>query len=79
MENELLEKPRSLAARVAFPTYMLVAIPYLVWRIGTVANWGEWYFWPLVANEMLSVAVTLLYLGTARRIAVPRSRHASGR
>ena len=71
MGNQLLEKRRNLAARVAFPAYMLVAIPYLVWRVETVAAWGEWYFWPLVASEALSVIVTLLYLGTARRISVP--------
>ena len=79
MQNELVEKRRSFAARAAFPAYMLVAIPYLVWRIETVATWGEWYFWLLVAGEALSVSVTLLYLGTARRISVPVFRPAPTR
>lgn len=77
MQNQLLEKKRNWAARVAFPVYMLVAIPYLVWRIWTVYFWGEWYFWPLVASEFLSVVLTLFYLGTARKISVPVFRHPS--
>lgn len=71
MENQLLEKKRSLAQRSAFPVYMLVAIPYIVWRIRTTLLWGEWYFWFLLACEVLSVAFTLMYLGTARRMSVP--------
>lgn len=77
MQNELLEKKRSLAARIAFPAYMLVAIPYLVWRAWTVYFWGQWYFWPLLASELLSVALTLLYLGTARKISIPIFKTAS--
>ncbi len=71
MENELVERKRNWAARVAFPLYMLVAIPYIVWRLWTVHYWGEWYFWPLALSECLSVALTLLYLGTARKISIP--------
>lgn len=71
MENQLVKKQRSPAVRAAFPLYLLVATSYLTWRITTTYSWGEWYFWLLIACESLSVALTLLYLGTARTLAVP--------
>jgi cellulose synthase (UDP-forming) len=42
----------------------------------TTIEWGSWFFLPLVLSEAFSVVVTLLYFGTARRIAVPIFRPA---
>jgi cellulose synthase/poly-beta-1,6-N-acetylglucosamine synthase-like glycosyltransferase len=72
--NEFTEQPRSLPARLTFPVYVLVMIPYLAWRIEITYRFGEWYFWPLLASEMLSIALMLSHLVTCGRIRVPVAR-----
>ncbi|MDR0779451.1 MAG: glycosyltransferase, partial [Pseudomonadales bacterium] len=69
--NEFTEKPRSLLARFAFPAYVLVAIPYIAWRIEITYRFGAWYFWLLLASEILSIMLMLFHLATCGRIWIP--------
>lgn len=77
MENQLVELPRSRFLRLVLPLYLLVALPYVGWRLAVTLQWGAWYLWLLLGVEMLSIAMTVLYLFTAERVHVPVFRPAA--
>lgn len=76
MENELLEKRRSWIFKLILPSYLVVAAVYLTWRTWLTLGWDGWYIWPLLLSEGFSIFVTILYLTTSRRLAVPVFRAA---
>jgi len=59
-----------------FYLYLVLAAPYLVWRL-SIVNWGAW-FGPIVyLAEFYGVITTLLFLWMARRMFYPVFRQAA--
>jgi cellulose synthase (UDP-forming) len=57
--------------RVVLPLYLLMAASYIVWRFMTASEWHVWYSYVLLSAELYSIAFTISFIFTTRRILEP--------
>ncbi|MDB5182602.1 MAG: hypothetical protein JWO47_386 [Candidatus Saccharibacteria bacterium] len=61
----------SRVLKAVLPLYLLMATSYLVWRFTTVSSWHVWYSYVLLSAELYSIAFTISFIFTTRRILDP--------
>ncbi|MBA2452708.1 MAG: glycosyltransferase [Chloroflexia bacterium] len=66
-----VEEPASWWITPLLPLYVLLAIPYIVWRVEISISQHLWYTVPLFIVEMFSLLTTVLHLILTRRLLHP--------
>lgn len=75
MKNKLYDStPKNMQGimKLLLGIYILFASLYLIWRFSTVGTWDAWYAYPLLAGEIWSICMSLIFLVTTRRFMLPK-------